>query len=161
MFDIFIVGQNTVLFFLEMELFKHETLKRKWKVFTTKTMLDIIDCNYCSKTSCINDYYFNMICLKCRNETCSYCCVFNQEFNFLLENASEEARNFIFDYVRDFYGISNSTLNFFYKNNKKIKDLNHLRIVLKLQKFSSIFRIENLIKAMVYTSYINRKKKTI
>ena len=48
------------LFFLEMELFRHETVKRKWKIFTTKTMHDIIDCNYCSKTSCINDYEYSV-----------------------------------------------------------------------------------------------------
>ena len=124
-------------------------------------MLDIIDCNYCSKTSCMNDYHFNLICLKCRNETCSYCRVFNQKFNFLLENASKEARELIFNYVRDFYRISNSSLNFFYKNNKKIEDLKLINIVLKLQHFSSKFRIEHLAKTMVYTSYINRKKKTI
>ena len=145
-------------FFLEMELFKHDSLKRKWEVLSSKTMLDIIDCNYCSKTSCLNNYHFNPNCSKCQLETCSYCLIFNQKFNFLIKNASKEAREFIFSFVRDFYRISNTSINFFYKNNKKIEDINLIDIVLKLQHFSSKFGIEELSKSMVYTSYINRKK---
>ena len=122
-------------------------------------MLNIIDCNYCNKTSCLYDYYFNPNCTKCQLEKCSYCLTFNQKFIFLMENASNEAREFIYNFVRDFYSISNTSLNFFYKNNKKIEDIKLIDIVWKPQHFSSKFNMEQLPKSMVYTSYINRKKK--
>ena len=55
--------------------------------------------------------------------------------------------------------MSNTSLNCFYKSNKKIEDIKLNDIVSKLQHFSSKFRIEQLSKSMVYASNINRKKK--
>ena len=102
-----------------MELFTDNSLKRKYEVFVSETILKIIDCNYCNKTSCFGHRHFDSSCSRCEIETCFSCKVFNQNSMFLMEKTYHEGREFIFNFASDFYRIRNHSLNFFYKSNKK------------------------------------------
>ena len=96
-----------------MELFKTDFLKKEYKIFVEKTITKIIDCNYCNEVCCTMHYRFNATCNKCRTKKCYNCQIFNQQLDALMKGASQKSRKYIYNFVRDFFSLSNESLKFF------------------------------------------------
>ena len=111
------------LFFLGMELFTNEALKKICKTFVEKTIFEIFDCKYCNLKYCVKHYHFDCSCEQCRIIRCNKCHKFNAELDSLMTRASCEARLYIFNFVRDFFATSKITLKFFYNFDGK-KEIN-------------------------------------
>ena len=105
-----------------MELFKKDTLKKQYKKFTEKTIFGIFECNYCNQTCCRMHYRFDCTCGRCRIAKCYKCHKFNIELDLLMKAASNETREYIYNFVRDFFATSSQSLEFFYDFNKKSRN---------------------------------------
>ena len=146
-----------------MGLFKNETLKKMYKNLVEKTIFQIFDCKYCNQKYCAKHYRFDCSCRQCREAKCYNCHKFNVELDSLMNSCSEEARVFIFNYVRDFFSTSSVTLNFFYNFEGK-KDINteNLRDItwnLRLHHGTKKGRVvEHMAKTMSYTYIIASRK---
>ena len=87
--------------------------------FIQKTILTISDCQYCTQKSCVRHYKFDCSCSYCRETRCYNCHKFNVELDALMTSCSEQARLYILNYVRDFFGASSFTSKFFFNFAKR------------------------------------------
>ena len=101
-----------------MELFKTDFLKKEYKIFVEKTIAKIIDCNYCNEVCCAMHYRFYATCNRCRTKKCYNFQIFNQQLDALMKGASQKSREYIYNFVRDFFSLSNESVKFFYNFNK-------------------------------------------
>ena len=143
-----------------MELFKTDILKKEYKIFVEQTILKITDCNYCNQTCCAMHYCFDVCCKKCRIAKCYNCQVFNQQLDALMKAASNETREYIYTFVRDFFAISSQSLKFFYNTNKKLEineeDLSDFTWKLRLYHGTKYSMVEHLSKTMRFTYTIRK-----
>ena len=93
-----------------------------YESFIQKTIFTIFDCQYCNKKCCARHYKFDCTCRFSRETRCYSCHKFNVEIDLLMTSCSDEARLYIFNYVRDFLRTSATTLDFFF-NFKKVHDI--------------------------------------
>ena len=145
-----------------MELFKTDILKKEYKIFVEKTILKIIDCNYCNQTCCSMHYRFDASCKRCRIANCHNCRIFNQQLDALMKAASNETREYIYTFVRDFFAISNQSLQFFYNTNKTIEidenNLDDFTWKLRLYHGNKYSMVEHLAKTMRFTYTIRNRR---
>ena len=146
-----------------MELFKNDALKKIYKNFVENTIFEIFECKYCNLKCCVKHYRFDCSCRECRIVRCYKCHKFNVELHSLMTAASEEARFYIFNFVRDFFATSSTTLKFFYKFEGKkeinIEDLTNITWNLRLYHGTKKGRIvEHLAKTMSFTYTIANRR---
>ena len=145
-----------------MELFKIDFLKKEYKIFVEETILKITDCNYCNQTCCAMHYRFDICCKRCRIANCYNCQIFNQQLDALMKAASNETREYIYTFVRDFFPISSQSLQFFYNTNKKIEisveDLNDFAWKLRLYHSTKYSMVEHMSKTMRFTYTIRKRR---
>ena len=148
-------------FFLEMELFKTEFLKKEYKEFVEKTLPKIVECNYCNFKCCRNHYHFEVMCLNCRTERCANCQTFNRQMDTLMQAGTEQTKKIIYNFVRDFFCLSNVSLKFFY-NVKKTNENDEMDIVdiaWKLRMYQGIkHQVEPLSKTIKLTYTIRKRR---
>ena len=147
-----------------MELFRNRILKNMYKNFVSNTIFMIFKCKYCNLESCTLHYKFDCSCKNCRIIKCKECHNFNVELDILMQGASQEARLYILNFVRDFFAISNITLKFFYGFSSKteISIENIHEITWDLRKFHGTKKgkaVEPLSKTMSFIVKINKSKK--
>ena len=145
-----------------MKLFKNDTLKKQYKIFTEKTIFEIFECNYCNLTCCKNHYRFDCCCKQCRIVKCHKCHRFDVELDSLMKAASQKSRVYIFNFVRNFFATSNITLEFFYGFNEKreinIDDLNEFTWRLRMYHGTKYSMVESLSKTMSFTYTIRNRR---
>ena len=147
-----------------MELFENNHLKKIYENFISNTIFTMFDCKYCNLQNCVVHYKFDCSCKNCRVIRCKNCQNFNTELDILMYAANKEARTYIFNYVRDFFTISDTTLNFFFKYNKgntiNFEDIHC--ITWDLRKFHGTKKgelVETLSKTMSFIVKLNRGKR--
>ena len=145
-----------------MELFKTDFLKKEYKVFVEKTITKIIDCNYCNAVCCAMHYRFDATCNRCRTKKCYNCQIFNQQLDALMKGASQKSREYIYNFVRDFFSLSNESLKFFYSFNKTTitdeTDLTDFTWKLRLYHGTKYSIVEHLSKTMKFTYTIRKRR---
>ena len=147
-----------------MELFESKHLKKMYEHFTSDTIFTIFNCKYCNLQSCFEHYRFDCSCKNCHIVRCKNCQNFNNELDILMCAANEEARTYIFNYVRDFFTLSDETFMFFFNfnNNNKIglDDMHCLAWDLKKYRGSKKgTTVENLTKTMSFIIKVNRNSR--
>ena len=145
-----------------MELFKNNALKKMYKNFVENTIFEIFECKYCNLKYCAKHYRFDCSCHECRIVRCNKCHKFIAELDALMTSCSEEARLFIFNFVRDFFATSSITLKFFYnfegKKEINIEDLRDITWSLRLYHGTKKGRtVEHLSKTMSFTYTISNR----
>ena len=145
-----------------MELFKTKFLKKEYKVFVEKTMPTILECNCCNITCCKYHYHYDVTCVRCRMARCKNCQVFNQQRDALMQGSKEKTKKYIYTFVRDFFSISNESLNFFYNINKNTTidkvDLTDFTWKLRLYHGTKYSEVEHLAKTMKFTYTIRKRR---
>ena len=148
-----------------MELFQNRTLKKVYENFVSNTIFTIFNCKYCNLETCEFHYRFDCSCERCRVIKCNKCHKFNIELDILMQGASQEARLYIMNFVRDFFAVSDITLKYFYgfssKTNISIEDMHE--ITWDLRKKHGIQKgkiIEPLSKTMSFIYKINKRRYT-
>ena len=157
-----ILSLISVLFsFLEMELFKTEFLKKEYKEFVEKTIPKIVECNCCNHNCCKNHYHYEVMCLNCRTKRCKNCQIFNQQMDALMQAANEQTRKYIYNFMSDFFSLSNESLIFFY-NVKKTNETDEVDITdftWKLRMYHGVkYQVESLAKTMKFTYTIRKRR---
>ena len=147
-----------------MELFRNRTLKNMYENFISNTIFTIFKCRYCNLESCTLHYKFDCSCKNCRIIKCKEYHNFNIELDILMQGASQEARLYILNFVRDFFTISNIMLKFFYGFSSKteISIENIHEITWDFRKFHSTKKgkvVEPLSKTMSFIVKIKKSKK--
>ena len=97
-----------------MELFKSEILKKEFKEFSNKLIVDILECNYCNKNSCKYHSKFVVSCLLCRNAICKKCKAFNTSKYILLKSAQPETVDYLINYICDFLNLSEYSIQSYF-----------------------------------------------
>ena len=152
----------SVLFsFLEMDLFKTDILQKEFNEFVNKTLPKIKECNYCNINCCKNHYRFDVTCKNCRSEKCRNCQFFNQQMDSLMKGADNHARQYLYNFVSDFFCISKETLKFFFNidNNAEFNENNIIDFKWKLRMFhGNQYKLEGLSKTLKYTYTIRKRR---
>ena len=147
-----------------MELFESKHLKKMYEHFISDTIFTIFNSKYCNLQGCFEHYRFDCSCNNCRIVKCKNCQNFNNELDILMCAANEEAHTYIFNYVRDFFTLSDETFMFFFNfnNNNKIglDDMHSLAWDLKkYHRSKKGTTVENLTKTMSFIIKVNRNSR--
>ena len=145
-----------------MGLFKTRELNKMYERFVSKTIFTIFECKYCNKEKCMYHFLFDCSCKQCRESRCRKCGIFNTELEVLLNAANKESAQYIFNFVRDFFTVSNETMKFFFNfdNTNKITIENIKCIAWDLRKIHRKgTSVESLKKTQSFIIQINRRSK--
>ena len=97
-----------------MELFKSDVLKAEFKELNEKILPEILQCNFCNIMSCKYHSKFDVACLHCRQRQCKNCKKFNISKDILLNSASEETVDYLYNYICDFLNLSDDSIKHFF-----------------------------------------------
>lgn len=100
-----------------MEIFSSVVLKKGFDELVNEIIPLLADCGKCEKFCCSYCRKFSVTCTWCRNERCKNYYKFENSLNILLENGSEASRQYVGNFVDDFFKVVNQSL----KNTQKIK----------------------------------------
>ena len=145
-----------------MELFKTRELNKMYKSFVSKAIFTIFECKYCNKEKCMYHFLFDCSCKQCRETRCKKCINFNNELEILLNAATNDSAQYIINFVRDFFTVSNETMQFFFNfdNTNIITDENIKCMAWNLRKINRKgASIEGLKKTQSFIIHINRRSK--
>ena len=79
-------------------------------------MVQILECGYCQKTACESFHRkFLVSCKFCRETFCKSCHNFNIAKGRLFKGLHQTGKEYIENFIKDFLGISNETLQRNYK----------------------------------------------
>ena len=110
-----------------MELFQNKTLRKVYENFVSSTIFTIFKCKYCNIECCKYHFRYDCSCVNCGIIKCRECHRFNNELDIIMQGASNKARLYIMNFVRDFFCASDITLKYFYgfkdKTNISIEDI--------------------------------------
>ena len=104
-----------------MELFKSVELKNEFKELTETLLPKIMECSYCNKLSCMYHSKFDVTCIHCKKIKCINCFKFNISKNILLDASSEETKDYLVNYIRDFLNIRETSIEHFFPEIKIVK----------------------------------------
>ena len=96
-----------------MEIFRSDVLKREYREFVNDIQPTVIKCDYCNIDSYKWHNRLNISCNLCREQRCSICFKFNLTRNFLMQNADDIGKTFLYNFILVFLNISDESLNFF------------------------------------------------
>ena len=97
-----------------MNLFKTEVLKKEYKEFIEKILPSVLECNFCNIKSCIYHSKCNVSCLHCRKRQCKNCRQFNISKDILLNSASKETVDYLYNFICDFFNLSDESIKTFF-----------------------------------------------
>ena len=121
-----------------MELFKTNVLKKEYKEFTEKILPSVLECNFCNVKSCIYHSKFNVSCLHCRKRQCKNCRQFNISKDILLNSASKETVDFLYNFICDFLNLSDESIKHFFPDinviNVEKKEVDYYKKRVKSEK---------------------------
>ena len=118
-----------------MELFKTSVLKNEYKEFSTKLLLDVLECNYCNVVSCKWHSKFTGTCVHCRQRHYKKCCSFNVSKDILLASASAETVDYLFNFICDFLNLSDLSIKTYFPDIKiEKREVVNYRIRVKSEK---------------------------
>ena len=148
-----------------MELFPNKTLKKAYENFVSDTIFTIFKCKYCNLESCKYHFRFDCSCANCRVIKCHECHKFNIELDIIMQSARNETKLYIMNFIRDFFSVSDITLEYFYgfkdKTDIRVEDIHE--ITWDLRKKHGMQKgkiIESLSKMMSFIYTINKRKYT-
>ena len=99
-----------------MKIFKSDELKRELKRFEEQDLIKILECSYCQKTACQSFHTKFLVSRKfCRESFCNNCHKFDVGWDVLLRKADEIRKDYIENFIRDFFNISTKTIKLNYK----------------------------------------------
>ena len=88
-------------------------MNKTYKEFISKTLPQVLKCGYCNRDFCFFHAYFQCDCHNCRLMRCRYCHVFNIQMDQLMFNANQNVQAYIYNFVLDFFNVSDETLEYF------------------------------------------------
>ena len=97
-----------------MELFKTKELQKEFYEFIKDILPNVLSCGLCQKLSCMWHSKFDVSCLHCRKTECKNCKKFNISKEILLNSASKESVDYIYNFISDFLNISDESINLFF-----------------------------------------------
>ena len=97
-----------------MELFKTKELQKEFDEFTKDILPNVLSCNLCQKLSCMWHSKFDVSCLHCRKEQCKNCKKFNISKDILLNSASVETVDYLYNYISDFLNLSDESIRTYF-----------------------------------------------
>ena len=99
-----------------MEIFKTDILKQEFEKFQKGNLVQILECGYCQKTARESFHgKFHVSRKFCRETFCESCNNFNIAKKILFEGLDQTGKEYIENFIKDFLGISNETLQRNYK----------------------------------------------
>ena len=99
-----------------MEISKTDIVKKEFEKFWKENLVKILECGYCQKTACESFHRkFPVGCKFCRETFCKSCHNFNIEKKILFKGLDQTGKEYIENFIKDFLGISNETLQRNYK----------------------------------------------
>ena len=99
-----------------MKIFKTDVLKKEFEKFQKENLVQILECGYCEKTACESFHRkFLVSCKFCRETFCKSCHNFNLAEEILFKGLDETGKESIENFIKDFLGIINETLQRNYK----------------------------------------------
>ena len=143
-----------------MELFKTRDLKKMYEIFVSESIFKIFECKYCNKEKCMYHFLFDCSCKQCRETRCKKCISFDTELEILLNAANKDSAQYIFNFVRDFFAVSNETMQFFFDfdNTNIITEEDIKCIAWNLRKINRKgTTVESLKKTQPFIIHINRR----
>lgn len=99
-----------------MEIFSSSVLKREFEELVNEIIPSLADCRRCEKFCCFYCKKFAVTCTRCRNERCKNCCKFESSLKILLENGNETSKQYVANFVDDFFSIGDIAAKFFNLN---------------------------------------------
>ena len=94
-----------------MEIFKTDILKKEFERFRKENFVQILKYGYCQKTACESWHSKFLFTSKyCREAFCKPCHNFNIAKETLIKGVDSVAKDYIENYIKDFFRISNQTL---------------------------------------------------
>ena len=109
-----------------MVLFKTDILKKEYKEFSDKLLPAVLECGYCNKMHCKMHSKFEMLCSLCRNDMCHNCRRFNLSKDILLNKATSQTIDYLYNFICDFLNLSEESLKHYFPDIKveKIEKIN-------------------------------------
>ena len=99
---LFLITCSNFIFlrYQRMELFNTGVLKKEYKEFANKTWPDVLPCSYCNIECCKWHSRFLVACKQCHEQRCNNCKIFNLHMSFLMQNAYDIGKNYIFIFFK-------------------------------------------------------------
>ena len=99
-----------------MEIFKTDILKKEFEKFQKENLVQILECCYSRKTACEYFHRKSLVSFKfCRETFCKSCHNFNIANEMLFKGLDQTRKEYTKNFIKDFLGISNETLQRNYK----------------------------------------------
>ena len=144
-----------------MDLFKTDILKKEYNDSVKRALPKIIECNYCNINCCKNHYHYEVMCRNCRSEKCKNCQFFKQQMDALMKAAHEYTKQYIYNFLSNFFCISKESLKFFYNINSNIEvnESNFIDFKWKLRMYhGNQCKLEGLSKTIKFTYTIRKRR---
>ena len=107
-----------------MNFLKH-ILKKELRNFLDRILPAISESRLCEKYSCKWQKCYLLTCSQCRDIQCSSRVMFNSAIEILMKSLDNDGKNYFKNFVTDFLGISDVSLNDFFdveKNSYESKE---------------------------------------
>ena len=101
-----------------MELFKSPILKKEYEEFSNELLPAVLNCNYCNVMHCLWHSKFVGTCVHCRQRQCKNCRKFNVSEDILLNTASEETVDYLYNFICDFLNLSDESIKSYFPDIK-------------------------------------------
>ena len=101
-----------------MELFKSPILKKEYEEFSNELLPAVLNCNYCNVMHCLWHSKFVGTCVHCRQRPCKNCRKFNVSEDILLNTASEETVDYLYNFICDFLNLSDESIKSYFPDIK-------------------------------------------
>lgn len=102
-----------------MDIFKSDILKKELKELIKIILLNLNNCGNCGIFCCKHCSKFSVYCNLCKKAWCRYRQAFEQSKETLLNGGDEICKNYVANFIVDYFGMSETTAEFF---NLKISD---------------------------------------
>lgn len=103
-----------------MELFKTKLSKEEFERVKNKTLVDVLKCGLCHKSSCKNHHRFFVDCDWCRKSWCHPCKIFICAKKTLLKNLDDNGKKYLDNFIRRFLNLSDESFQKFYDKEQPI-----------------------------------------
>ena len=87
--------------------------------------------------------------------------MFNQQMDALMKAGNDKTKNFIYNFMTDFFSLSNESLKFFYNTKKESNETDITDIMWKLKMYHGTkYQVTSLAKTMKFTYTIRKRRFT-
>ena len=96
-----------------MEFFKTNEMKKEFNDLIHVIIPLLNECENCGVEKCVYYPNFFVMCNMCRRWRCKNCFTFKSSKEFLMKNCDQHAKDYLANFLTDFFKISETTVGFF------------------------------------------------